>query len=198
MEEINFEEWVKSLDIREALYFAVYDEHGNIITVAPTFDAASIVEENKLQIDKELARNIINGTENIFYYKINLIKKEIYKINELVELQGLKKIDNVLHRIIEDKWSTVDKPDLSILCKTNDNNIEFTLSEKFNGVFWEGETEMLFLITDYNDPNILWSTIAIRAGDITGQSKIINNINFPVKFSIYTRRVFESYTVTII
>jgi hypothetical protein len=64
-------------------------------------------------------------------------------------------------------------------------------------IFWDGETKMDFLLTDYNDPNILFKMISITLSDIIEKSKTINDIEVPENFSLYTRRIFKNYLIDI-
>jgi hypothetical protein len=67
------------------------------------------------------------------------------------------------------------------------------MSSKYSkNIIWDGDTEMIFLVTDYNDPNVLMQMISIRVGDITENTKSFN-IELPNKFSVYTRRIFDKY-----
>jgi len=51
---------------------------------------------------------------------------------------------------------------------------------------------MIFLVTDYNDPNVLLHMLSIRAGDITENTKLFT-LDLPNRFSVYTRRIFDKY-----
>jgi hypothetical protein len=62
-------------------------------------------------------------------------------------------------------------------------------------VHWSGETELLFFLTEYNDPNYLIYSIPVRLNELIKQQKIVNNIVLPEKFSVYTRRLFKNYIV---
>jgi hypothetical protein len=67
---------------------------------------------------------------------------------------------------------------------------------KKRNIVWDGDTEMLFFITDYNDPNVLYETVSVKINELIGQSKIIPMIHFD-NFSIYTRRIFKRYVLEI-
>ena len=90
--------------------------------------------------------------------------------------------------------------------------LKFQLTEEFYGtkkmpekyqpvikrnVLWSGETEMNFLITEYNDPNILFKMISFKVSELVGKTKIFKNITCPERFSIYTRRIFKNYILEI-
>ncbi len=52
-----------------------------------------------------------------------------------------------------------------------------------------------FFITEYNDPNILYQSVVVTLADIIAKSHTVDVTNLPVKFSIYTRRVFKNYVI---
>ena len=67
------------------------------------------------------------------------------------------------------------------------------MSDKYStNIIWDGETEMIFLVTAYNDPNVLLHMLSIRAGDITENTKLFE-LDLPTRFSVYTRRIFDKY-----
>jgi hypothetical protein len=59
-------------------------------------------------------------------------------------------------------------------------------------IVWDGDTEMNFFITDYNDPNVLYEIVSVKIKDLIGKSKTFKNIDCK-QFSVYTRRLFKNY-----
>ena len=53
---------------------------------------------------------------------------------------------------------------------------------------------MNFLITDYNDPNLLFEMISVKINDLIGKSKIFKELEYE-NFSIYTRRIFKNCVI---
>jgi hypothetical protein len=53
---------------------------------------------------------------------------------------------------------------------------------------------MNFLITDYNDPNVLYEMISVKINELIGKSKTFENIDYD-KFSVYTRRLFKNCVI---
>ena len=45
------------------------------------------------------------------------------------------------------------------------------------GIVWDGDTQMNFFITDYNDPNVLYQIISVKIKDLIGKSKTFKNID---------------------
>jgi hypothetical protein len=64
-------------------------------------------------------------------------------------------------------------------------------------IYWDGETVMNFLITDYNDPNILHKMISLKISDLIAASKTFRSLDLPETFSVYTRRIFKNYVIEI-
>jgi hypothetical protein len=68
------------------------------------------------------------------------------------------------------------------------------MDNKYKKNIWEGDTEMNFLITDYNDPNILLQLITFKVGDIASGDKVFS-VDSSIQFSVYTRRLFDQYVI---
>jgi hypothetical protein len=130
--------------------------------------------------------------ENLFSYRVDIPTKKLVKLNKF-STHSLIKIDDILHRVIDKKWSNIQDPDITILHNAKNNTLTFSMSDKYsNNIIWDGATEMIFLVTDYNDPNVLIHMLSIRAGDITENTKSFT-LDLPIKFSVYTRRIFDKY-----
>jgi hypothetical protein len=189
-ELMDFDEWIKQPVNQTIDYYATFKEDGSLTGVYPSHAATGI--QNKIQIDEEVANAIIGGAENLFSYKVDVPTRKLLKINKF-STHNLIKIDDVLHRIIDKKWSNIEDPDVIVSYNETDSVITFSMSERYTtNVIWDGATEMIFLITNYNDPNALIEMISVRAGDITANTKSFN-LDLPKKFSVYTRRIFDKY-----
>jgi len=188
-ELMDFDEWIR-LPVNQTIeYYATFKDDGSLIGVYPSHTVDGI--QNKIKIDDDIATAISNGTENLFSYKVDIPTQKLLKINKF-SMHNLIKIDDVLHRIIDKKWSSIDDPDITVVY-TSSGVLTFSMNSRYsNSVIWDGDTEMIFLITEYNDPNALIEMISIRAGDITENAKSFNVV-LPKKFSIYTRRIFDKY-----
>lgn len=189
-ELMDFDKWLELQHSTELEYFAIYDSDGGIKSVGPSH---AITADNKIKIDDDIALAILEGRESVFSYRVDIPTKLLMKRNSF-SMHTLTKIDDVLHRIIEKQWSKIAEPDISILHDTKNSQLRFSMNSKYKTSIWEGETEMNFLITDYNDPNILFQMITFRVGDIAS-----NDVVYPIelrnKFSVYTRRIFDQYVI---
>jgi hypothetical protein len=189
-ELMDFDEWIK-LPVNQTIeYYATFKDDGALIGVYPSHVVADI--PNKIKIDDEIATAIATGVENLFSYRIDVPTKKLVKLNKF-STHSLIKIDDILHRVIDKKWSNIQDPDITILHSAKNNTLTFLMSNKYsNNIIWDGATEMIFLVTDYNDPNVLIHMLSIRAGDITENTKSFA-LDLPTRFSVYTRRIFDKY-----
>jgi len=189
-ELMDFDEWIK-LPVNQTIeYYATFKDDGALIGVYPSHAVADI--PNKIKIDDEVATLITTGAENLFSYKVDIPTKKLVKLNKF-STHSLIKIDDILHRVIDKKWSNIQDPDIIILHNAKNNTLTFSMSNKYsNDIVWDGATEMIFLVTDYNDPNVLIHMLSIRAGDITENTKSFA-LDLPTRFSVYTRRIFDKY-----
>jgi hypothetical protein len=125
---------------------------------------------------------------------------------EIAEVKNIFKIDDVLHRIISNDFFTENNIDVYISYSSKTKQLKIQLSTAFGGtkksklpitkrgIIWDGDTEMKFLVTDYNDPNLIFEMFSVKISDLIGKTKIIKNINYD-KFSVYTRRLFKNYVL---
>jgi hypothetical protein len=185
-----FEEWIKTLKIPEETYFFEFNNDGNVIALHPGQVVAGI--KNKIQVDNSIALAIYESGETLRHYKVDVISGRVIKVN-LSSITGLHKIDDVLHRVIDKRWSNVTKPDIAIEYDREELLLTFKINPLLKTVEWQGDQDMIFLITEYNDPNILQEMISFNVNELVKYPQRIK-IDLPKKFSIYTRRIFDKYT----
>jgi hypothetical protein len=197
----DFEKWIAEYRPAPTVYVAVFDPTtGKVISIGPEF--AFPKEINKVVIDSNLAESIINAEIQIENCMIDISSGNL----EIAELKTLIKLDDVLHRIISTEYSSVTKPDVYLTYTKRTKTLKIQLSQELGGTkkskteekrrnfVWDGSTEMNFLITAYNDPNILYQTHVITINDLIGKTITIKNIDFD-HFSVYTRRLFKNYVI---
>jgi hypothetical protein len=189
-ELMDFDEWIK-LPVNQTIeYYATFKDDGVLIGVYPSHAVLDLT--NKIKIDDDIAVAISTGVENLFSYRVDIPTKKLVKLNKF-STHSLIKIDDILHRVIDKKWSNIQDPDIVISHNAKNNTLTFSMSDKYsNTIIWDGATEMIFLVTDYNDPNVLIHMLSIRAGDITENTKSFA-LDLPTRFSVYTRRIFDKY-----
>ena len=201
---IDFDQWIADYTPPKIEYYAVFDPlTGEVISVGPLH--AFINEQNKISIEQEIAEEILSGKIRISSCFINFSNNTL----ENTEIKHTYKIDDVLHRIIDVKWSKIEKSDLHLTYNSKTKILKIELSEELGGtkklpkkfhpfekkkIIWDGETDMNFLVTDYNDPNLIFEMISVKIKDLIGNSVEIQNIDY-TDFSIYTRRIFKNCTM---
>jgi hypothetical protein len=202
MEKIlDFDQWYLNWKPPVIEYVAVFDSQtGAVLSVGPSH--AFVNEKYKVPIDKETAESIISAEIKIDSCVIDINSNKL----EVAEIKSVFKIDNVLHRIISIEYTDQKNSDIYLTYNSKNKSLKIELSTEFGGtkvpivpvkerrIVWNGDTEMNFFITDYNDPNVLFEIISVRIKDLVGKSKIFKNIEYK-KFSVYTRRLFKNYVI---
>jgi len=202
MEKIlDFDQWYLNWKPPVIEYVAVFNpESGAVLSVGPSH--AFVDEKYKVPIDNETAESIISAEIKIDSCVIDINSNKL----EVAEIKSVFKIDNVLHRIISIEYTDQKNSDIYLTYNLKNKSLKIELSTEFGGtkvpvvpvkerrIVWDGDTEMNFFVTDYNDPNVLFETISVKIKDLIGESKIFKNINYK-KFSVYTRRLFKNYVI---
>lgn len=190
--EKEFQEYLKTISVTEEKYYFKFDDQGRVFELTSIFaDDSKMIE-----IDKDIALEIFDGKQNLSSFVVDI---ETLTVSENKELKfaSVTKIDDILHRIVEKKWSNIKNPDIEIRFDQKKSLLVFSSNKKYKDKVWAGETNLLFLITEYNDPNILKKLIHVNLGDILENSKTFE-IDLDNRFSIYTKRIFKNYTFEIL
>jgi hypothetical protein len=185
-----FDEWIKTIEVPEETYFFEFDNDGTVIALHPGFFVENI--KNKIQVDLDIALGIYERGDTLRHYKVDIISGRVIKVN-LASITGLNKIDDVLHRVIDKRWSNITKPDISIEYDRKESLLTFKINPLLKTIEWQGDQDMVFLITEYNDPNILQEMINFNVNELVKYPHRFK-LELPKKFSIYTRRIFDKYT----
>jgi hypothetical protein len=202
MEKIlDFDQWYLNWTPPVVEYVAVFDSQtGAVLSVGPSH--AFVDEKYKVPIDKETAESIISAEIKIDSCVIDINSNKL----EVAEIRSVFKLDNVLHRIISIEYTNQKNSDIYLTYNSKNKSLKIELSTEFGGtkvpvvpvkqrrIVWDGDTEMNFFITDYNDPNVLFEIVSVRIKDLVGKSKIFKNTEYK-KFSVYTRRLFKNYVI---
>jgi hypothetical protein len=202
MEKIlDFDQWYLNWKPPVVEYVAVFDSQtGAVLSVGPSH--AFVDEKYKVPIDKETAESIISAEIKIDSCVIDINSNKL----EVAEIKSVFKLDNVLHRIISIEYTDQKNSDIYLTYNSKNKSLKIELSTEFGGtkvpvvpvkerrIVWDGDTEMNFFITEYNDPNVLFEIISVKIKDLVGKSKIFKNIEYK-KFSVYTRRLFKNYVI---
>jgi hypothetical protein len=190
---MDFYEWIRTVDLVPDVYYLEFDESGAVIGLHPNAGPELV---NKIQIDDFTALEIHEGRRMLNHFRVDIPTQTIVEV-EKIELNGLQKIDDILHRIIEKQWTKIDKPDVEVVYNSNENLLIFKINPLLKTTDWHGEQEMIFLVTDYNDPNALKKMIKFTVSEIISYP-IRVDIALEDRFSVYTRRLFNNYTLEIL
>jgi len=204
MEELDFDEWVKNYKPVTPKYFARFQpEDGSIVGIYP--ETALGDQSNIIEIDDETAMLVYEGKLQLSSCFIDIDSGTF----QIAEIKVLNKIDDVLHRIVDKQWSKFEEEeDVFVTMFSEEGKMTIELSEKYNGtrssskkskrkIHWDGSTVMTFLITDYNDPNVIFDVVKIKIDDLIGKSTTLRIKNVPKKFSVYTKRLFPKYILEV-
>jgi hypothetical protein len=172
---------------KEDEYYFVYDDTGTVLSL--TTDTS---EKNKIKISTDTAKLILSGCEMLSSYVIDTIQQKASKKKTV----DISRIDDVVHRIIGKEWYQNQELDIELFYHTATSELEFTLHSKHYDTIWSGNTQMLFTITDYNDPNTIRKMITVTIEDLIENSVKVRIENTEKKFSVYTRRIFDRYAIT--
>lgn len=197
----DFDKWLREYQPPITQYVAVYDPTtGRVISVGP--DHAFADQQHVVQISQEIAESIITAETQIHNCQINVDSGQL----EIAEKKTLNKLDDMLHRIPDSKYSKVLKSDIHLTYNSKSKYLKVQLSAEFGGTkkhkgsfkvrkfIWDGSTDMDFLITNYNDPNLIFEMFSVKINDLVGYTVTIKNIEYD-KFSVYTRRLFKNYVI---
>lgn len=200
--KISFTEWFRNYTPPELIYYASYDpDTGQVVGIYPGHSAADI--PHKILIDNDIAESIITGATKMF----NCVVDRSAGALDITETKNLVRIDDVLHRITDTRYTTVENPDVLLTYNKINHTVIFELSEMLSGtmkvktdvpvkartIHWSGDTEMQFLFTHYNDPNAPFDYISFTVSELQTGPLVKENFLPPEKFSIYTRRLFKKY-----
>jgi len=206
MEEVDYDWLFEPIKLPEPKYVVVFaPETGKVIGVGP--EIAFVKEENKIEIDAQLAESIITNEISIHDCFIDFYDFKL----EIKQVKSLYKIDDVLYRINLKEFSIDQDADVYVVYNKEDNLLKIELTERFHGsrpvidrsnlkkqrMEWRGNVVMTFYITSYNDPNILYERIDIVISDLLKDS-YKKKIKLPKNFSIFTRRLFKRYVLEIL
>jgi hypothetical protein len=202
----DFDEWLASQTYEKVKYNAAFDaDSGRLLSVGPETSVNEEKYKNIISVKSDIAEDIIAGKINIHKCFVDPSQGEL----EIIETKSLFTIDDVLHRIIEKKWSEIEKPDIYIIYDRAKGKMVVKLSEEFGGthkqdkkfhpitqrkIFWDGQTKLDFTITAYNDPHIVYNTLSVSIEELIGKS-VTFDVDHNEFVSIYTKRLFKNYMV---
>jgi len=191
MEEItDFDKWLQEIVIEPIEYYAIYDpQTSEVIGVYPKNSARDI--EHKVLIDLELAESILEGKVSLRSFSVD----EVDDILQVVQTQSIRKIDDILHRVVSQEFATFEEADLHVTYNTELTEITLSLVEKIKRkkIRWNNHTVLRFLITEYNDPHKIIQVITTTINDLYNNDQTYQYTGADKNFSVFTSRVFKNY-----
>jgi len=197
----DFDKWLREYKPPITQYVAVFDPITNqVISVGP--DHAFADQKHIVQIPQEIAESIITAEIQIHNCRIDVESGQL----AIAEKKTLNKLDDMLHRIPDIKYLEESKSDIHLTYSSKSKYLKIQLSTEYGGTkkykgsdgkrkfIWDGSTDMDFLITDYNDPNLIFQMFSVKISDLVGHNVTIKNIDYG-RFSVYTRRLFKNYVI---
>jgi len=195
MEEIlDFDVWLANYQPSEIKYFAAYNPiEGTVSAIGSEIALAG--EANKTLVDTELALKVLEGSLPIHRCYVDLDTKTV----NIAEIKSIVKVNDVLHRIIESEYSLVSEHDIVVIYERTSKKFTIRSGKDDNiSSHWSADTPMSYYLTDYNDPNVVHKIVDITISDILSGPTIVNNIELPDRFSVYTKRLFRNYVLEIL
>jgi hypothetical protein len=178
---------------------------GKVISVGPRL--SDHIANDEIEIDKEIFDDIFSGKINLHLCFIDFYDNKL----QIKYNQVLRKIDDVLHRVIEKQFVDMEDPEIYLTYNRLSKKLTVELTERFYGskktknsknikkqkVIWAGDTDMNFYVTEYNDPHFVFEKFSVKLLELENK-RVEINVNVDKKFSIFTRRLFKNYILEII
>jgi hypothetical protein len=193
-ETLDFDTWLANYKPVEPVYVASYDPMSGAV-LAIGSETALAGENSKTAMDTELALSVLEGKLPIHRCYVDLDTKTV----SIAEIKSIVKVNDVLHRIIESEYSLVSEHDIVVVYEKSSKKITIKSGKTGNiSSHWSADTPMSYYLTDYNDPNVVHKIVNITISDILSDPVIIDNIELPDRFSVYTKRLFRNYVLEIV
>ena len=187
---VDFDSWLAVYQPTDVRYHAAYDPmSGAVFKVGNR--AALSDDTHTITIDNELAEKIIEGSLPIHRCVVNLDTLAV----EITEIKAVTKINDVLHRVSDLKYSSTVKHDLKLVYTSAVKTLSIQLTKPNQ---WSDNGILTFYLTDYNDPNVVYKIISTSITDIKTGAAAYTDIELPSRFSIFTRSSFRNYTLEIV
>ena len=189
-EVIDFDKWLENFVPPTVQYYAIFDRATSMVVgIYP--DHAALDLDNKLLVDNEFADDVFSGKIALTSCFVDEVEGKL----EIIQTKSLKTIDDILHRIIDKKYSEFISPDVVVRYIVEEKNIEFELSDRLKekNIKWSGDTELKFIICSYNDPHKIYQIIKFTLEDLFESNAKILYTGTDNNFSVFTPRIFKKY-----
>lgn len=201
MEHVDFDDWLKVYKFKSPIYYIQFDKDGKVSGLYPFYHKKD--DNDLIEIEEEIALRIQEGKISLSSCAVDVLTKTFIP-NKNKKLRKIE-LDGPLHRIVEEPYAEDKKHDLFITYRNK--KLKFELAKKYGGtktteekdvkkIMWGRDTEIRFLVTEYNDPHVVYKNIEFKIGDLLGRHQQIGIPECPENFSIYTRRLFPNYVIS--
>lgn len=191
MEEIiDFDNWVAVFAPADIQYYAAFNPvSGQVIGIFPEHACNDIL--NKIKIDDTLAADVFSGKLPLASCSVDLLSDTV----EITKNSVLIKIDDILHRVPDRKFSNIIKPDIKIIFSEGKNKFKFILASHVSNqrVKWDGHTILKFIITEYNDPHKIVQVVEFTLAQLISANRTKTYTGASKNFSVFTTRIFKNY-----
>lgn len=191
MEEItDFDALLASMIETTNEYYAIYKPAtGEVIGVYPNHSAANI--EYKILISQDLADDVFSGKVALNSCFVDEVDGEL----QIVQTQTINKIDDILHRITLQEYTDIQAADCTVEYNSETELVTVSLCKKIKNkkIKLNSETELKFLITEYNDPHKIIQVIKTTLDDLYAEDACFQYIGTTKHFSVFTSRIFKNY-----
>jgi hypothetical protein len=191
MEEItDFDKWLQTVVVEPIEYYAIYNpQTAEVIGIYPKNSAKDI--EHKVLIDLDLAESVLEGRISLRSCFVD----DVDDVLQVVQTQSVRKIDDILHRVVSKEFATFDEADLCITFNSKLSIITLSLNEKLKRkkIRWDNSALLKFLITEYNDPHKVIQVMTIPLEDLYITDQTFEYIGTDKNFSVFTSRIFKNY-----
>lgn len=173
-------------DNKEDQYYFVYADDGVVLCLT-----SDNTRESLVAVPVEISNDILEKNESLSSFTVDIFKKIITKKSKNTSIV----VNNVLHKISNNCGFHSSEIDIELLYNSATKELIFSM----NAIHYESvhftNKEIQFAITDYNDPNILKQLINVQIKDLVNNTVTVM-LTEEKKFSVYTNRIFNRYTIT--
>ena len=199
----------KEKDVTEKKMFVYFDDSGNIKCISPVEDEA---QEKAFQRTKLPLKNVYRFITGEVSPSKFIVKKKKGKLNNFViverlyEISHVRKLDRFLTEIDQGR---VQGAEMEIVVDVKNSSITFRLNNQVRLEFIEtidnldlasinGLRMLKVYCTTKNDPSMLIEGFDLPVKDLL-QGNVIRPYTCDVtNYSLFTRRVFDNYSYTIL
>lgn len=192
---LDFDGWLKTYKPEDPIYYAIYNpDTFKVIGVYPKGPAEE--KKYKIKIETVIAEEIINGKLSLSLLSVDVENEEL-----IISEKELYTTFNTVFYKLSNLTTDLITVSLSVKYLKKEKQLYFTASNnllKQADKFKDYVIPILFYITNHNDPNLLYDTVELYLPELFLKKEIVVPLDVGKdKFSIFTKKIFNSYYFTI-